>query len=471
MFGGTLNYISTRGHISNKSFNEILLSGLAPDGGLYLPASWPHFNKDELIRMGELPYPDLAFSIMTPFVGNELSDEVLINILQDAYSAENFSEIAPLNRISESEYLLELFHGPTLAFKDMAMQFLGPLFDYVLKDKGKRATIIGATSGDTGSAAIEACKNRDNIDIFILYPHGRISDIQRYQMTTVNAKNVKCIALDGTFDDCQDLVKAIFNDHNFSSKYNLVAINSINWGRILAQIVYYFWAALKFNINEHPVSFSVPTGNFGNVLAGYFAKKLGLPIKQLIVGSNRNDILTRFLRTGVMELTEVYSTNTPSMDIQISSNFERFLYLLNGQNGRKVSVLMDQFRRTGKFTIESETFKQVRKVFDGDSFDDKETSFMIREIFEKHNNIIDPHTAVGIAAARSKREDIAIPMISLATAHAAKFSDTVKAATGLIPELPEHLRDLRKRKETFTRLPNNLSSVKDFLTDTLSNTL
>jgi len=467
-----LKYISTRGQAPVLEFDNVLLSGLARDGGLYVPENWPHFSHDQIRDMRKLTYRELAFQIMEPYVGTSIGLCDLRRIIENAYAKFDDDEIAPLRKIDRSEYLLELFHGPTLAFKDMAMQFLGPVFDHVLKEKGQHVTIVGATSGDTGSAAIEACRDRDAIDIFILYPDGRVSDVQRRQMTTVRSPNVHCLAIDGTFDDCQDMVKAMFNDRPFRDQHNLSAVNSINWARIMAQIVYYFWAALKVGAPEQEVVFAVPTGNFGNVFAGYAASKMGLPVRQLIIGSNSNDILVRYLDTLVMKKQAVHPTISPSMDIQISSNFERLLFDIYARDGRKVADVMERFRRDGEFSIAPEDIKRWNDIeplppyFDGARFDDIQTAEMIRTVQSECGELIDPHSAVGIAAGRARHRDPALPRIALATAHPAKFPDAVEQATGIRPQLPPQLADLHQRPERISYLPNDLALVQAFINRT-----
>lgn len=463
-----MKYISTRGDSPVLGFDETLLAGLAQDGGLYVPNSWPYFNNHDLKQMAELSYIELAQVIMKPFIGNTLSSTSLASILEDAYSNFDDDKIAPLKPIAENEYLLELFHGPTLAFKDIAMQFLGPLFEHFLTKKGKHITIVGATSGDTGSAAIEACRDRDTIDLFILYPYGRVSEIQQRQMTTVVASNIHCIAVDGTFDDCQDQVKSMFNDKIFRENCALSSINSINWTRIMAQTVYYFWAGLKLRSPINKISFSVPTGNFGNVFAGYVSKKMGLPIEKLIIASNKNDILTRFFKTKTMKLGKVYSTISPSMDIQISSNFERLLFELYDRDGSKVKNLIEKFRSLGEFSIDQSPFEQTMKIFDSASFDDNQTSETIKKVYAESGELIDPHTAVGVSAARMHHSDPVTSLITLATAHPAKFPDSVKKATTISPKLPKRLQGIFDKKEVFTRLENNEKLIKQFINDTLN---
>lgn len=462
-----MKYVSTRGKAPVLSFDDVLLSGLARDGGLYVPETWPQFTPDEIRAFKGLSYEELAFQIMKPFVTDAVSDADLKNILADAYSHFDHAEIAPMKKIGDNEWLLELFHGPTLAFKDMAMQFLGPMFDHVLKARGERVTIVGATSGDTGSAAIEACRGRDAIDIFILFPDGRVSDVQRCQMTTVDAGNVHCIALDGTFDDCQDMLKAMFNDQPFRDGFNLSAVNSINWARIVAQIVYYFWAALKVGAPDQSVTFSVPTGNFGNVFAGYAARKIGLPVSKFIIGSNSNDILTRFFDTGTMEMSGVHPTISPSMDIQVSSNFERLLFDLYDCDGEEVAALIDGFRNNGSFAVDPAKMSKAKEVFEGARFSDTETQEMINTVHTECGELLDPHSAIGVAAGRMQRQDTSIPIIELATAHPAKFPGAVEQASGIRPALPSRLADLLERPEKVTALSNDLGVVQGFIAETL----
>ncbi|MBT6096266.1 MAG: threonine synthase [Rhodospirillaceae bacterium] len=462
-----MNYVSTRGAAPVLSFDDVLLAGLARDGGLYVPETWPEFTTAEIAAWKGLSYTDLALKVMTPFVGDALSQGELAAIINEAYSHFETDSVAPLVDMNDGsqggEYLLELFHGPTLAFKDVAMQFLGPLFDHVLAKKGARICIAGATSGDTGSAAIEAVRDRNNVDAFILYPHGRVSDVQRRQMTTVDAANIHTIALEGTFDDCQDAVKALFNDLDFRDKHHLSAVNSINWARVMAQVVYYFWAALKVGGPEKSVAFAVPTGNFGNVFAGYVARRMGLPISQFVVGSNSNDILTRFFNSGAMEITGVHPTISPSMDIQVSSNFERLLFELFERDGARVADTLTHFRESGHFNVAPDILAEATALFDAARFDDDETRALIGELHGKTGMLLDPHSAVGLAAARKLRRDNDVPMIVLATAHPAKFPDAVEQASGVHPALPPHLADLMQRDERINVLANDLDALRAFI--------
>lgn len=462
-----MRYISTRGEAPILEFDDVLLAGLARDGGLYLPESWPQFSPEQIRSMQGLPYTDVALQVMLPFVGECVTKSQLSDIIKEAYSGFDHGDVAPMKKVGENEWLLELFHGPTLAFKDMALQFLGRMFDHVLKQRGERITIVGATSGDTGSAAIEACRDRDTIDIFITFPDGRVSEVQRRQMTTVTSHNVHNIAVRGTFDDCQDMLKALFNDTAFRGQYKLSAVNSINWARIMAQIAYYFWAAVNAGAPDTRVAFSVPTGNFGNVFAGYAAQQMGLPIEQLVVGSNSNDILTRFFNSGTMEMNGVGPTISPSMDIQISSNFERLLFDLCDRDGKQVAKTMEGFRKSGKFDVSADQLARARVLFDAARFDDDQTREGIQAFHKETGELLDPHSILGILAQREVRKNPSIPMISLATAHPAKFPDAVEQAVSIRPQLPNRLADLLERDEEYTVLDNDLAQVKSYIEDTL----
>ncbi|MBL4689999.1 MAG: threonine synthase [Rhodospirillales bacterium] len=460
-----MKYISTRGQAPDLGFDDVLLSGLARDGGLYVPEQWPEFSADEIAAFADLPYTELALRVIRPFVGGTIDDGALAGIIDAAYSRFDAPGIAPVKEIGDNEYLLELFHGPTLAFKDMAMQVLGPLFDHVLKTRGQTVTIVGATSGDTGSAAIEALRDRDAVKIFMLHPHGRVTDVQRRQMTTVQSANVHNIAIEGTFDDCQNLVKAMFNDEELRDRLALGAVNSINWARIMSQTVYYFHAAARVGAPAGPVSFAVPTGNFGNVFAGYGAARMGLEVDQFVVGSNSNDILTRFFESGAMTLSEVRPTISPSMDIQVSSNFERLLFELLGRDGARVRALMEEFRDSGRFSIDDTVLESAQFLFYGARFDDETTKQTIRKVYEDTGELIDPHTAIGIAAARVQRRDRSVPMITLATAHPAKFPDAIKDATGIHPALPDRLAGLLGGEERCDVLANDFDTVSAYVSE------
>lgn len=462
-----MKYISTRGNAPKLTFDDVLLTGLARDGGLYLPESWPQFSAADLAEMKDLSYVELAVKVMLPFVEEVVSRDELTQIVADTYGSFDTDDVAPLVKLGDNEYVLELFHGPTLAFKDYALQFLGRMFDHVLTKRGAKLTIVGATSGDTGSAAIEACRDRDNIEIFILHPSGKVSEVQRRQMSTVLSDNVHNIALAGNFDDCQNTVKALFNDEAFRDEVNLSAVNSINWARIMAQVVYYFWAALRSGAPDTSVAFAVPTGNFGNVFAGYAAKQMGLPISQFVIGSNANDILIRFIETGRMESKDVFETTSPSMDIQISSNFERFMFELLDRDSSALNDAMQEFKETGHFSVTELFMERLKAIMDGERFDDAGTAKLIGDVHKETGYLLDTHSAIGVGAARARRWDKAVPMVILATAHPAKFPDAVKAASGVHPELPSHLSDLYERKEKYTELSGSFETIKSYIEKTL----
>jgi threonine synthase len=458
-----LRYISTRGAAPALAFDDVLLAGLARDGGLYVPESWPQFAPSELRALVGLDYPEIATRVMRPFVDGRVEEGALARIVREAYAGFGHTAVAPLKQLDGRTWLMELFHGPTLAFKDMALQLLGPLYDHVLSKRGQRVTIVGATSGDTGSAAIEAFRDRAAVDIFILHPLGRVSEVQRRQMTTVASANVFNIAVEGTFDDCQDLVKAMFNDHRFRDELNLSAVNSINWARVMAQTVYYAAAAVALGAPDRVVSFAVPTGNFGNVYAGYAARAMGVPIERLIVGSNRNDILTRFFDSGRMAIGEVHPTLSPSMDIQVSSNAERLLFDLYDRDGPALAQAMASFRRNGQLAVGDERWKAARATFDAYRFDDAETVQAIAGIYRQTGELVDPHTAIGIAAAHAAARDRGGPVVALATAHPAKFPDAVAQAVRQRPPLPARLADLFERPERVEVLPNDLKTVQGYI--------
>ena len=455
-----MRYISTRGQAPARDFAGILLAGLAEDGGLFMPETWPHFSPADWRAMRGLSYPELAARVMCPFVGESIAFETLSAICRDAYAGFDHPAVAPLVQLETHLFTQELFHGPTLAFKDMAMQVLGLLFEHVLAERNARVTIVGATSGDTGSAAIEACANRDRIDIVILHPHQRTSPVQRRQMTTVLAPNVGNVAIEGTFDDCQDLVKALFADVPFRTEMSLSAVNSINWARIAAQIPYYVAAALALGAPDREVAFSVPTGNFGNILAAWAARRMGLPVARLIVGSNRNDILTRFLEKNDMSMAPVEPSLSPSMDIQISSNFERLLFELFDRDPAVTSDAMRGFRATGRMVVPDAAWHRMRTVFHGFRLDDPGTEAEIRRLHDACGYLADPHSAIGIAAARANPPAHGVLTVAMATAHPAKFPDAIQRAIGIRPELPPRLADLMTRPEHFTILPNDLAAVE-----------
>ncbi|APH58089.1 Threonine synthase [Granulibacter bethesdensis] len=459
-----MRYISTRGDAPIRNFSGVLLAGLAEDGGLYMPESWPQFSPDEWRAMRGLPYPDLAARIIQPFVGDCIPTETLLTLCRNAYAGFTHPAIVPLVQLDHDVYTQELFHGPTLAFKDMAMQLLGRLFDYVLSQSDRRITIVGATSGDTGSAAIEAVRGRDRVDIVILHPEGRTSAVQRRQMTTAIAPNIGNVAVRGTFDDCQDLVKAMFADAPFRQEMSLSAVNSINWARIAAQIPYYVYAALQLGAPDRAVAFSVPTGNFGNVLAAYAAHRMGLPVGRLVVASNRNDILYRFLSANDMSARPVEPSLSPSMDIQVSSNFERVLFELLDRDPAATAATIRAFRETGRMPVADATWQKARSLFHGFRMDDTDTEAAIRALRQETGYLADPHSVIGIAAARSLRNAGRLsatgPVIAMATAHPAKFPDAMERATGERPALPPHLSDLYDREERFTVADNNLADIE-----------
>ncbi len=455
-----MKYISTRGQAPALNFDDVLLTGLARDGGLYVPETWPQFTAEDIRDMRGLPYDEIATRIMYPFVEGCIPRDDFANMVAEAYAGFNHDAVLPMKQLDSNSWMMELFNGPTLAFKDVALQLLGRLFDYVLTKRGERVTIVGATSGDTGSAAIEACRDRDSIDIFILHPHERTSEVQRRQMTTVLSENVSNIALRGSFDDCQDIVKALFNDLAFRDKYNLSAVNSINWARIMAQIVYYFYAGISLGAPDRSMTFSVPTGNFGNIFAAYAAKQMGLPVDQLIAGSNSNDILTRFLQDNDMSMLDVSPSLSPSMDIQVSSNFERLLFDLLGRDGAAVEEAMNTFRTTGKLPLDKNRWAEATRLFTGHRLSDEETLGAISAIHQSTGELVDPHTAVGIIAGWSQRNDPASPLVCMGTAHPAKFPDAVEKATGIRPPLPEHLADLFEREERMIVVDNSVQAIQ-----------
>ena len=455
-----MRYVSTRGEAPIRDFGGVLLAGLAEDGGLYVPESWPHFSPADWRALRGLPYHALAARVIQPFVGDTIPFATLATLCRAAYAGFDHPAVVPLVQLDTGLFVQELFHGPTLSFKDMALQLLGRLFDHVLAARDARVTIVGATSGDTGSAAIEACAGRDRIDIAILHPHNRTSEVQRRQMTTVTAPNVANIAIEGTFDDCQDLVKAMFADAPFRQEIRLSAVNSINWARIVAQIPYYVAAALAFGAPDREVAFSVPTGNFGNVLAGWAARRMGLPVARLIVGSNRNDILARFLASNDMSIATVEASLSPSMDIQVSSNFERLLFELLERDAGATATTMAEFRRTGRMAVPDAAWHRCRTVFHGFRLDDAGTEAEIARLHRTCGYLADPHTAIGIAAAAANPPAHGVPTIAMATAHPAKFPVAIERATGLHPAPPPRLADLFDRLERFIVLPNDLAAVE-----------
>lgn len=462
-YSSSMKYISTRGKAPALGFEDVVLAGLASDGGLYVPESIPQFSPQEIAKLVPLSYRELALEIMRPYVGDALSDDELAALINASYDSFRHEAIAPLKQLSGNEWLLELFHGPTLAFKDFALQFLGRLVDHFLIRRDESVVVVGATSGDTGSAALEGVRGRSRIQSFILFPHGRVSEVQRRQMTTIPDGNVHNVALKGSFDDCQDIVKTLFADAAFREQHKLVAVNSINWARILAQVVYYFYAALRLGAPARAVSFCVPTGNFGDIYAGYIARAMGLPIHRLIIATNRNDILSRCLHSGTYGMQGVQPTISPSMDIQISSNFERLLFDLHGRDGAIIDGLMQQFREQKSITLSHDVHASLRSLFDAAAADDATTLATIADMHGTTGELLDPHTAVGIHAARACMPSPSHPLVTLATAHPAKFPDAVRKASGVYPSLPPHLSDLLDRKERFSVLENSADDVRQFI--------
>jgi threonine synthase len=453
-----MHYVSTRGNAPVRDFAGVLLAGLAEDGGLYVPETWPHFSAADLRSLRGLPYPELAARVLQPFVGTSIGADALLAMCRDAYAGFTHPAVAPLVQLESQLWSLELFHGPTLAFKDMAMQLLGRLFDHVLRREGRRVTIVGATSGDTGSAAIEAFRDSRQLDVVILHPAGRTSEVQRRQMTTVLSPNIANIAVDGTFDDCQDLVKGMFADSEFRRDMRLSAVNSINWARIAAQIPYYVASAIALGSPDREVAFSVPTGNFGNVLAAWAARRVGVPISRLVVASNRNDILARFFDHNDMSVRTVEPSLSPSMDIQVSSNFERLLFELLERDPAATAATMQRFRATGRMDVPEAAWHRASNLFHGFRLDDDGTTAEIRRLHAQ-GYLADPHTAIGIAGARA-RPCPHLPTIAAATAHPAKFPDAMEVATGARPPLPPHMATLYEREERFTRAPNDLDAIE-----------
>ena len=458
-----MKFISTRGQAPALSFEDVVLTGLASDGGLYVPESIPQFSADEIAAMRGLPYNELAFKIMAPFVDGAVSDHDLKGIIDRSYTSFRHSAIAPLVQTGHNEFILELFQGPTLAFKDFALQFLGNLLDFILEKRQQKVVIMGATSGDTGSAAIEGCRHCKNVDIFILHPNKRVSDVQRRQMTTVIEDNVHNIALEGNFDDCQNMVKASFADQSFLPEgRQLVAVNSINWARIMAQIVYYFYAGVAVGSPDRKVSFSVPTGNFGDIFAGYLASRMGLPIDQLVIATNQNDILHRCISANDHSKQPLEHSLSPSMDIMVSSNFERMLFDLYDRDGSAIAGLMDEFK-SGNMTLSETALTRARELFSSYRLNDDEVLAAIKDTFESTEYLLDPHTAIGVEAARKTRRSKDVPMICMATAHPAKFPEAIQKAGCQDPALPHHMQDLFEREERYQVLDNDMTKVHSFI--------
>ena len=456
-----MKYISTRGEAPVLDFEGAMLSGLARDGGLYLPETFPQVTRDEQLALRGKPYADVAFAICSKFTAGSVPDADLRKMVDAAYATFHHPATTPLKQMAPNQYLLELFHGPTIAFKDVAMQLLARLMDWSLAKQKRRAVIVGATSGDTGGAAIDAFQHNQNASLFILHPHGKVSDVQRRQMTTVKSPAIHNIAIEGNFDDCQAIVKALFNDLKFRDEVGLAGVNSINWGRIMAQIVYYFYAALQLGAPDRAVSFTVPTGNFGNVFAGFAAKRMGLQIDRLVIATNSNDIMDRTLKTGSYTITGVHATQSPSMDIQVSSNFERLVYLANKGNAAAVRAHIESLKQSGNFTLQADALNSIRNEFESGATSEAETAATIAQVLKETGELLDPHTAVGYAVA--SKTHTSSPMITLATAHPAKFPDPVEKACGIRPNLPQRLSHLMIAPESFTILSNSAAEVKAFI--------
>jgi threonine synthase len=460
-----MRYVSTRGNAPILDFEDVTLAGLARDGGLYVPESWPRFSVDEITALRGLSYVETAVRICMPFVGDALEEAELRELATQAYADFTHAAVTPLVQLDERHWLLELFHGPTLAFKDVALQLLGLLFERFLSRRSEHLTVIGATSGDTGSAAIHALAGRERVDIFMLHPVGRVSDVQRRQMTTVMAPNVHNIAVEGTFDDAQALVKAMFNDVGFAGRFRLSAVNSINWARLMAQVVYYFYAAVRLGAPERPVAFSVPTGNFGDVFAGYVAHAMGLPVARLVVATNVNDILHRALGAGDYSVGSVHATAAPSMDIQVSSNFERLLFDLAGRDGPRLAGMMHGFEASRSLRLDAAMQMQAAALFESRRIDEDGMAMALRWACANAGQLIDPHTAIGLAAARTVELDDGVPIVTLATAHPAKFRDAVERASGMRPTMPLRSQGLFDREERYDTLPAELRSVEAYIAE------
>ena len=457
-----MKYISTRGQAPELNFRETLLAGLARDGGLYIPSTWPVLNAEEIRAMANRSYSENAKTILGPFVDGEIPEAEFGKMVDEAYATFHHPAVAPLVQIGPNHWVMELFHGPTLAFKDIAMQLLGRMMDHVLAEQGKRATIVGATSGDTGSAAIEAFRGRDNTDIFILFPKGKVSPVQQRQMTTVPDANVHCLAIEGDFDNCQALVKDMFNHHDFRDRLQLSGVNSINWGRIMAQIVYYITTAASLGAPDRQISFTVPTGNFGDIFAGFVAKRMGLPIEELIIATNQNDILARTLANARYETTATTPTISPSMDIQVSSNFERLLFEASERDAETIRNQMESLKQSGSFAISEQTMDSITGEFSAGRSSEPTTRKQMLSTLETTGYLCDPHTAVGLNIAEKHLVDDTA-MITLATAHPAKFPAAVEEATGVYPALPARMGDMMERAERLQVLPNDISAVETYI--------
>ncbi len=462
-----MKYISTRGQAPELTFEEAMLTGLARDGGLYVPSEWPELSTAQIAGFAGKSYGDVAFEVMKPFVGDTFTDVEFREIIAKAYACFEHDAVCPVKQLDHNHYLLELFHGPTLAFKDVAMQLIGQMFEVALKRSGKRVTIVGATSGDTGSAAIEAFRGLDAVDVFIMYPHGRVSEVQRRQMTTPTEDNVHALAVDGDFDTCQALLKDMFNDFEFRDGVKLAGVNSINWARVLAQVVYYFTSAVSLGAPHRKVSFCVPTGNFGDVFAGYVAKRMGLPIDRLVIATNQNDILHRTLQTGDHAKTGVEPSISPSMDIQVSSNYERLVFDLYDREGDAVSQLFEALKDVGSFKLSQGALGRMGDEFDSGRVSEDETSAAIADFRARTGEVLCPHSAIGAKIGDEMQSDV--PMITLATAHPAKFPAAVEAACGVSPALPPHMADLFERDERVTRVAGDLAAVEAVILEGIRN--
>lgn len=458
-----MRYVSTRGEAPPLGFIDVTLAGLARDGGLYVPETWPRLSPETIASFAGRPYAEVAVEVIRPFVGDSISDADLSRLAREAYGTFRHPAIAPVSQLGVNTFLLELFHGPTLAFKDVAMQLLARLMDFALEQRGERTTIVVATSGDTGGAAVDAFRGRSRIDLVVLFPQGRISDVQRRMMTTAPDSNVRAVAVEGTFDDCQALVKAMFNHHAFREDVRLSGVNSINWARIVAQAVYYFTAAIALGAPQRKVAFTVPTGNFGDVFAGYVASRIGLPVDRLVVATNVNDILVRTLATGAYEMRGVVATSSPSMDIQVSSNFERLLFDASGRDAAAIRAMMGSLAQSKRFAMPPQALSEIRNLFSADRASEDEVAATIRTTLRETGHFIDPHTAVGVAVAEKENRDPSLPMIVLSTAHPAKFPDAVEAACGMRPGLPDWLSDLETKKENITVLPPDQAQIERFV--------
>ncbi|MCF8484575.1 MAG: threonine synthase [Rhodobacteraceae bacterium] len=460
-----MNYISTRGTAPVLSFGEAMMTGLARDGGLYVPQSVPQLSFDQIAAFAGLSYEEIAFRVMRPFLGETFTDDEFRGLIDKAYAGFGHAARAPLVQLAPNHFLLELFHGPTLAFKDFAMQLIGQMMQAALAKTGERITIVGATSGDTGSAAMEAFRGLSNVDLFIMYPHGRVSDVQRRQMTTPVEANVHALAVDGDFDDCQARVKDMFNDFAFRDGVRLAGVNSINWARVLAQVVYYFSSAVSLGAPHRAVSFTVPTGNFGDIFAGYIARKMGLPIEKLVIATNHNDILHRVLSSGDYKTDGVKPSISPSMDIQVSSNFERALFDAYGRDGGAIAQLMDELR-SGGFSVSQGALQSLRETFASGRCSEEETIATIRAEFARTGEVLCPHSAVGVKVGNDHLGST--PMITLATAHPAKFPDAVESAMGTRPALPPRMADLFDRPERMTRIANDLPAIQALIRERIA---